>query len=223
VAFAERYDDADDLKQLLQDTIEHASPGGAAVLLRYTQRRVPQGAAFYYSSADTQALGLVLRGATGMSVSQYLSTRLWAPMGAEDDATFLVDAAGQEATFAFLHARLRDFARLGALLADEGRAGGRQVVPAQWIRQATSVSGPHTQPNIASAYYGYGLQFWVFPGERRQFALLGVRGQVIFVDPALKLVMVQTAVWSTPGDRAARAELLAVWDALVARYASNTR
>jgi CubicO group peptidase (beta-lactamase class C family) len=224
VAFAERYDDADDLRRLLQDTIEHASPGGAAVLQRYTQRRVPAGAAFYYSSADTQALGLVLRGATGMSVAEYLGTRLWAPRGAEDDASYLVDAAGQEATFAFLHARLRDFARLGVLLADEGRGpGGRQVVPAQWVHEATRVSGPHTQPYIASAYYGYGLQFWVFPGSRGQFAMLGVRGQVVFVDPALKLVLVQTAVWPTPGDRDARTELLALWDALVARYASSTR
>ena len=223
VAFAERYDDADDLRRLLQDTIEHASPGGADVLLRYTQRRMPQGEVFYYSSADTQALGLVLRGATGMSVSGYLSTRVWAPMGAEDDASFLIDAAGQEATFAFLHARLRDFGRLGVLLVNEGEAAGRQVIPAAWVQQATRVSGPHTQPAIASAYFGYGLQFWVFPGARRQFALIGVRGQVIFVDPALKLVLVQTAVWPTPGDRAARAELLALWDALVARYASSTR
>ncbi|HEX2541191.1 MAG TPA: serine hydrolase [Caldimonas sp.] len=218
VRFAERYDGQDDLARLIDATIGQRSPGGAAVLLPFRERRVDAGSMFYYSSADTQVLGLVLRGATGMTVADYLSTRLWQPMGAEDDATWLVDAGGQEAVFAFLHARLRDFARLGRLVADEGRAGGRQLVPAAWVRQSTESAGAHAQPFVASAYFGYGQQFWVFPGSPRRFAFLGVRGQAIFVDPALKLVLVQTAVWNSAGDRAARAELLALWRGIVEQY-----
>lgn len=220
IAFSERYDDSDDLRQLIRDTIELRSPGGAAVLQRYTQRRVAPGTLFYYSSADTHALALALRAAIGMSVAEYLGSRLWGPMGAEDTASFLVDAAGQEATYAFLHARLRDYGRLGLLLAREGRLGARQLVPADWIRSSTRAAGPHTQPFVASGLFGYGQQFWVFPGPRRQFAMLGVRGQAVFVDPELDLVLVQAAVWPSPGDRAARAELLALWNAIVARYAS---
>lgn len=218
VAFRENYDNADDLARLIRDTIGQRSPGGPAVLLPYRERRVPPGRLFYYASADTQALALVLRGATGMPVAEYLGTRLWGPMGAEDTASFLVDAAGQEAGYAFMHARLRDFARLGWLLANDGRIGERQLVPAQFLRGATQVSGPHAQPGVASAYFGYGEHFWIFPGTRRQFAMLGVRGQAVFVDPELKLVLVQTAVWNTPGDRVARAELLALWRGLVAHY-----
>jgi CubicO group peptidase (beta-lactamase class C family) len=218
VKFAERYDGSDDLADLLRDTIEQRSPGGAAVLLPYRERRVDAGKLFYYSSAETQALGLVLRGATGMSVAQYLSARIWQPLGAEDDATFLIDAAGQEAAYAFLHARLRDFGRLGMMLADDGRANGRQLVPAAWVREATTASAAHVQPYIASSYFGYGYQFWTFPGSPRRFAMIGVRGQVVFVDPQLRLVLVQTAVWKTPGDRAARAELLALWRGIVEHY-----
>jgi CubicO group peptidase (beta-lactamase class C family) len=44
---------------------------------------------------------------------------------------------------------------------------------------------------------GYGYQFWIFPGEQRRFALLGVYGQSIMVDPGLKLVIVQTAANAT--------------------------
>lgn len=216
--FAEQYDGRDDLAALIRDTIDQQSPGAAAVLLPYRERRVAAGKMFYYSSADTQALGLVLRGATGMTVADYLSTRIWQPMGAEDEASFLVDAGGQEATFAFLHARLRDFGRLGMLLANEGRANGKQLVPAAWVRRATEASAPHVQPFIASSYFGYGYQFWTFPGDKRRFAFIGVRGQVIFVDPELQLVMVQTAVWKSAGDRAARAELLALWRGVVEHY-----
>lgn len=218
VRFAEQYDGTDDLGALITGTIAQQTAGGAAVLLPYRERRVAPGALFYYSSADTQALGLVLRGATRQSVAEYLSARVWQPMGAAADASFLLDAAGQEAVFAFLHARLEDFGRLGMLLAHDGQAGGRQVVPAGWLREATSATRPHVQPQIASAYFGYGYQFWTFPGAKRRFALLGVRGQAILVDPELRLVLVQTAVWKSAGDRAARAELLALWRALVEHY-----
>ncbi|HSV52294.1 MAG TPA: serine hydrolase, partial [Burkholderiaceae bacterium] len=216
--FAEQYDGRDDLAALIRDTIEQQSTGAATVLLPYRERRVQAGSMFYYSSAETQALGLVLSAATGMSVAEYLSTRIWQPMGAEDNASYLVDAAGQEATFAFLHARLRDFGRLGMLVANQGRANGKQLVPAAWVRRATEAADPHVQPFIASSYFGYGYQFWTFPGNKRRFAFIGVRGQVIFVDSALGLVMVQTAVWKSAGDRSARAELLALWRGVVEHY-----
>jgi CubicO group peptidase (beta-lactamase class C family) len=220
VRFAERYDGHDDLGRLLDATIGQRSPGGAAALLPYRERRVEAGKLFYYSSAETQVLGLVLRGATGSSVSEYMAARQWQPMGAEADASWLLDAAGQEAAFAFLHARLRDFGRLGVLLASDGRVAGRQIVPAAWVRSSTESAGAHAQPFVASSYFGYGRQFWVFPGGKRRFALMGVRGQVIFVDPELQLVLVQTAVWNTAGDRAARAELLSLWRGIVEQYGS---
>lgn len=218
VRFSEQYDGRDDLGALIEDTIGRGSPGGAAALLPYVQRRIAPGKLFYYASADTQALALVLRGATGVPPADYLSERIWQPMGAEEDASMLVDAAGQEAAFAFLHARLRDYGRLGMLLAHEGKVGDRQLIPAAWLRQSTTATQPHAQPFVASSYFGYGNHFWVFPGSRARFALIGVRGQVIFVDPALRLVLVQTAVWKSAGDRAARAELLAFWRGVVAQY-----
>jgi CubicO group peptidase (beta-lactamase class C family) len=218
IRFAERYDGQDDLDRLIQGTLELKSPGGAAVLADYKERRVAPGKVFMYSSADTQALGLVLAGATGMSLADYMSSRLWAPMGAAENASYQIDAAGQEAAFAFLHATLRDFGRLGVLAAQGGMVNGRQVVPAAWLRESTSTASGHLQPFVASSYFGYGNHIWTFPGEHRRFAFIGVRGQVIFVDPELKLVLVQTAVWKTAGDRLARAELLALWRGIVEHY-----
>ena len=218
VRFSEQYDGRDDLGALIDDTIGRRSPGGAAVLLPYTRRRLAPGKVFYYSSADTQALGLVLRGATGVPVADYLSERIWQPMGAQNDASMLVDAAGQEAAYAFLHATLQDFGRLGMLLANDGRIGDRPVIPAAWVRQSTTATQAHAQPFVASSYFGYGNHFWIFPGAQRRFAFIGVRGQGIFVDPALRLVLVQTAVWKSAGDRAARAELLALWRGVVEHY-----
>ena len=75
-----------------------------------------------------------------------------------------------------------------------------------------------------STYLGYGLQVWLLPGSHRRFALLGVYGQAIFVDPELKLVMVHMAVGRDAAGDASGTHLGAERDALfrgvVARYGS---
>src|SRR5580704_7329716 len=55
---------------------------------------------------------------------------------------------------------------------------------------------------------------WLLPGAQRRFVLLGIRGQMIFVDPASKLVMVHTAVRPKPVDRSASGEAIALWRAI---------
>ena len=74
----------------------------------------------------------------------------------------------------------------------------------------------------ATPYFGYGYQFWIFPGEKRRFALLGVYGQSIFVDPELKLVMVITAAAknASVGKETLGRERDAVWRGLVRKYGS---
>ena len=104
------------------------------------------------------------------------------------------------------------------LVANDGKANGRQIVPAAWVRDATQSLDSHVAPGVVSSHFGHGYQFWTFPGGKRRFAFIGVRGQVIYVDPDLNLVMVHTAVWKEVGDRAARAELLALWRGVVAHY-----
>ena len=68
-------------------------------MLPFNERAAPAGTRFSYSSAETQVLGLVLRAATGRPLAEYLESRIWQPMGAEADATWLVDNAGQEAAY----------------------------------------------------------------------------------------------------------------------------
>ena len=138
-------------------------------------------------------------------------------MGAEADATWLVDRSGQEATFCCINAVLRDYARLGLLLAHDGNWRGRQLIPAAWIRDATTVRAdqPHLRPGTATAFFGYGYQTWIFPGEGRMFALLGVHGQSIFVDPQSHLVMVNTAVRKQMSAGSGPRESTALWAAAV--------
>jgi CubicO group peptidase (beta-lactamase class C family) len=139
-------------------------------------------------------------------------------MGAEADATWVVDSTGTEVGSTGFSATLRDWARFALLLAHDGAWNGRQIIPRQWVLDATSVEAPYLAPGTAAPAYGYGYQVWLRPGGRRQFSLLGVHGQAIFVDPAAHLVLVHTAVRLKPSGDPAAAELNALWRELVARY-----
>src|SRR5262249_44203680 len=153
-----------------------ASAGAVEAVKPYNQRLRKGGTTFSYSSGETEVLGLVLRHAVGRPVADYLAEKIWQPMGAEADASWIIDRAGQEATYCCLNAVLRDYARLGALLAHDGRVGDRQIIPKAWLLDATTVRPDdwHLKPYAATRYFGYGYQTWIFPGERRMFALLGL-------------------------------------------------
>jgi CubicO group peptidase (beta-lactamase class C family) len=77
------------------------------------ERAEPQGTRFRYASAETDMLAAVLRGATGMTLSEYLTPRLWQRIGAETSALWRADRTGLERASGSFNATLRDFARLG--------------------------------------------------------------------------------------------------------------
>jgi CubicO group peptidase (beta-lactamase class C family) len=196
VAFSEVYDGKDDLMRFVRLRVTQDS---VTALRDFNTREAEQGTRFRYASSETVVLTLLLHEVTGMTLSEYLTPRLWQPMGAEADATWVKYPDGTEEGMGAFNATLRDYGRLGVLLANDGAVGGKQVVPKDYLLEATDW---HLQPDAfrpqrATPFFGYGYQFWLFPGEKRRFALLGVHGQAIFVDPELKLVMVTTAVTKT--------------------------
>ena len=224
VRFREEYTYADDATRLSVDTFLQDGAGGPSVVTQFNERAASAGSKFSYASAETQVLGLVLRAATNRPPAEYFESRIWQPIGAEADATWLVDRSGQEATFCCLNAVLRDYARLGLLLAHDGSWRGRQIIPAAWVLEATTTRPDQARlwPGVATPFFGYGYQTWIVPswivpGDRRMFMLWGVRGQRIYVDPQSKLVMVNTAVHKRPVDLATLRETDALWTALVSR------
>jgi CubicO group peptidase (beta-lactamase class C family) len=220
VAFTEVYDGADDSAKLGSLRFGPTNPGAAKALAMFNTREAPPATRFHYASSETQVLGLVLANAVHMPLASYLQSRIWQPMGAEADATWVLDSGGIEIASGGISATLRDWARFGLLLAHDGAWNGGQIVPRQWMLDATSVEAAYLAPGTATRSYGYGYQVWLRRGGRRQFALLGVHGQTIIVDPLVHLVLVHTAVRLKAAGDPALAELNALWLALVARYGS---
>lgn len=203
-----------------------AREGVEAAARVITVRETEDGRRFHYTSSQSAMLGAVLRAATGMSLSAYLTPRLWQAIGAADTATWRADRTGLEVAFGNFNATLRDYARLGVVLANDGvrpdDPTAKQIIPRDYLLDATDWKRLPEQfrPGQATPYYGYGYQFWIFPGTQRRFALLGVYGQSIFVDPGLRLVIVQTGANKTAeaGANSLGRDRDAFWRGIVRHY-----
>lgn len=169
-----------------------------------TTREVEQGQRFKYATIETEILGRVLSRAAGMSITQITQEWLWKPMGAESEARWLLAGADQgEGTGGSFNATLRDYARFGVLLANDGLRGHAQIIPREFLLDATDAARQPAafRPRHATPGMGYGYQTWIAPFKERTFALQGIHGQHIMVQPKSGIVMVQTSVNDQPSGR----------------------
>jgi CubicO group peptidase (beta-lactamase class C family) len=199
VTFSERYDGKDDVARLTR-AVAGGPETAIDVLRSMATRHALPGQKFAYSSAETEVLGRVLASATKRSLAELTTEWLWEPMGAEHQAFWCIGKDGQEVAYGYFNASLRDWARLGLLLANDGRVSGQQVVSRDYLLDATEpLRQPEAfRPRSASVYYGYGYQFWLMPLRERTFVMQGAHGQALFVQPASGIVMVLTSVWEEP-------------------------
>jgi CubicO group peptidase (beta-lactamase class C family) len=154
----------------------------------------PPGTLCRYNSADTQALGLLVRSATRTSLASYMQDRLCEPLGMTGPSAWLTDSTGVEAAFACLNMCARDFARLGELYRNGGRVGTTQVVPEQWVVDSTRVTSPQCHrvgEGEEALDLGYGYQWWIPPVGGGVFTAVGVYNQFVYVDPSRDAVVVK--------------------------------
>ncbi len=182
-------------------------------------RAATPGAKFVYRSADTQVLGWLVRRVTGMSLADYLSQKIWAPLGMEKDATWLTDRPGpdgMEAAYCCINATLRDYGLFGLLFLNRGKWNGRQIVPEEWVERATIAQDPQVQPGRLYPSYpmGYGYQWWTFPGPDHAYSAEGVNFQFIYINPADKIVIVKTSAFPAPWNNALELETFAAFEAI---------
>ena len=150
--------------------------------------RAAPGSAFNYATLDTAVLGWVLEKATGEKLEDLMESRIWQPLGAESDGFFIADGppgTGRALNGMGFSATLRDFARLGQLLLDGGVADGARVLPEGWVAQMT------TMKPTGGPMPGYGLQTWQVDDEPGAYAAVGLAGQMIYVHPETRTVIVK--------------------------------
>ena len=157
--------------------------------LRKLPRAHPPGTRFNYNTGETDLVGVLVSKATGKSLAQYASEKIWQPYGMGRDAIWMLDPGGQERGGCCISMTLRDYGRVGLFIAGGGEAGGKQIVPADWTAEATRVQ----IANDAPAPAGYGYFWWIRPNGA--YEAVGIFGQSVTTFKDEGLIIVVNSAW----------------------------
>jgi CubicO group peptidase (beta-lactamase class C family) len=170
---------------------EHVAEDGLNVTVSYMRnlpREAPAGEKWVYKTGETNLIGVLISEATGKPLAEYLSEKVWAPFGMEQDATWLLGSTGDEISGCCIQAATRDMARFGLFIMGGGVVDGQSIFPDGWLVAATT-----RQADIGTPGRGYGYQWWTY--DDGTFAAQGIFGQGIFIDRERKLVIASNSNW----------------------------
>ena len=148
------------------------------------------GTKFVYNSAATYMLASVVRRVSGQNVLDYLQERLFKPIGIQAEKWDSCPMGTNIGGWGFW-LRSEDLLRFGRLLLNNGNWNGKQLIPADYLKEATSFQIDNSTNEQPDWKLGYGYQFWrtSFNSYRGD----GACGQYIIVMPEKDLVLVVTS------------------------------
>ena len=201
---------------------DYTGPRSYFEFLQTVQQRGEHGEAFGYKTVNTDVLGWVIARATGRNVAQLLSERIWSRLGSEQDAYFSVDSIGTPFAGGGLNTGLRDLARFGEMLRNNGRFNGQQIVPEAVVTDIRQ--GGNKQAFAKAGYsqlkgWSYRSMWWVTHNPDGAFMARGVHGQSIYIDPKAHMVIVRFASHPVAANAANDAVTLPAYEAM-ARFLS---
>lgn len=190
-------DPASERRRMLELQIEQV-PGAILRYIAQLPRVATAGAVWNYSTGETHIVGALLRAATHRWPSDYLSEKIWCPCGMEANATWWLEAPeGLEVAGSGLGATLRDYARFGLFMMNDGIVGGQTILPPGWVEE----SGASRE--IGGKRVDYGYMWWAVPGSDgsfadRAFGARGIFGQLIYVNRAQQVVIAVISARAKP-------------------------
>lgn len=172
-------------------------PGGVLELMRGVRSLHAPGTQFLYNTGDTYVLGALLSAATGQTLADYMSSRIWSRFGMEFDAFYTLESeGGQEIGGSRAGMALRDFGRFGQFLLGGGRIGGKGILPENWLDDASArvfTLDPSTNNYGAD---GYGYSWWIDPDGA--MVAVGFAGQTLYVNRKADTVIVTLSCQPQP-------------------------
>jgi CubicO group peptidase (beta-lactamase class C family) len=232
IAFSEDYLDPTAQVRLLEQAIGWAPrtvPDLPATMYDYLltlRQKSAHGGPFEYRSCETDVLGWVCEAASGQRMPELMSRVVWSRLGAQNDATIGVDSVGTGMFDGGINACLRDLVRFGSIYLNEGHSlTGAAVVPAAWIAD-TFAGGTDSRAAFAASPGDnrmpggmYRNQCWFpYPGDN-VLLCLGIHGQMIYVNPAARVVAAKLSSWPLPQDAVKLFATIAAFDAVAASLA----
>jgi len=147
------------------------------------------GYTFNYQSANQLVLAYILQKATGKTLSEYASEKLWKPIEAKHDALWSIDKKdGLEKAYCCFNSNARDFSRIGLLALHEGKFNNRQIVSETYLKESTKPA--ELKNGTINEQYGY--SWWQAKAFGEDFFYArGILGQYIIVLPQKNMVIVR--------------------------------
>ena len=161
--------------------------------VKHLKFRCEPGTEHFYESMTSQILGIVIERATGQPYAEYLSDKVWKPLQMEQSAVVNIDSRKHRVAQSFggISMTARDLAKIGRLYMNGGVWNGKRIVSQDWIRQSTAydtTNGGYHFNWYNTSYYGADKP------EHPGFYALGIKMQVLYVNPDLNLIMVRVGM-----------------------------
>ena len=179
-----------------------------ATALSFRLQETP-GEVFDYNGVNPTLLLMVVERATGRRYADYLSERLWKPLGNRDATVWLDSKGGLARGATSLYAVPMDWLRIGVMLLDDGVVDGKQIVPRAWLREmltpsATSplygmlmwIGTEHVKERSLESFKGFAATAEEPFMARDVIFFDGLGGQRVYIIPSRQVVIVRTGVLS---------------------------
>jgi len=170
---------------------------GVAGFLPTIEQDRPHGEMFLYNTPQVDVMGWVIENVTGRSLVENINSEIWSKLGAECDASYILDARGVPWATGGISACARDLARFGQMMLNGGHFGGQQIVPDSVVRKIRTqgdakafAKGPRASTYPQGAYRDY---WWITNNPDGAYLAKGVFGQLIYINPKARVVIVRHA------------------------------
>ena len=182
---------------------DYTGPRSYYDFLQTVQKQGTHGDAFGYKTANTDCLGWIIARVSGRSIAELLSEKIWSRMGAEQDAYFSVDSLGTPFAGGGLNLGLRDLARFGELLRNNGRMENSQIIPQAAVDDIRQGGDPEKFKQAGYPLlegWSYRNMWWITHNAHQAFMARGVHGQRLYIDPTAEMVIARLASHPVAGN-----------------------
>lgn len=199
----------------------YTGPIGYYEALAEIKKSGEHGAAFGYKTPNADVAGWLVERVGGKPLNELLADKVWRKIGMEQDAYFSVDELGTAFAGGGFNAGLRDFARLGELIRNDGVWYGEQVIPRQAVRDIAQGGNKQVFAKsglTALAGWSYRNMWWHTGNANGAYAARGVHGQTIYIDPTADMVIVRFASHPVAANGANDPTSLPAYEAVAAHF-----
>jgi len=190
-----------DLMQI--DPLKDSTPRGIQSFLPQFERNkdLEPNTVFEYHSPNVDVIGWIIERQSGMALQTFISQHIWSKLQAEHDAFMITDIDYTAVATGGFNSTLRDFARFGLLVLNDGKINNSQIVSADWISNSFKVTDENIQHTTRSVYkeeggkayddqlIAYKNFWWVHDRDKGIFTARGVFGQTLYINKEKNVVI----------------------------------